>query len=341
LFAYKNFAGPNVSHIGLGVAALNTAKVLRAHGIRTTVAPVATADQLVQAIRPDVTDVIVSAPWITTPDLGSIIRRFGHVQFAVSCHSNIGFLQADSNGVKLIREYVDLAQGSLNFATASNSRKGARALEKSFAAPNLYLGNMYYLDSTAKPRRALWNGGTLRIGCFGAFRPLKNLMTATNAALLIANELKAATEIWVNSGRAEGGGQTVLEAVKSMVSQIPGIVLMQSPWADWPKFRDLVRSMHLLVNCSYTESFNMVTADGIAEGVPSVVSAAIDWAPKHWTAHFDDSDDVAQIGRSLIHDPGAAEDGLKALETHNADAFRGWMDFLGMSNVFYISHGVR
>ncbi len=30
--------------------------------------------------------------------------------------------------------------------------------------------------------------------------------------------------------------------------------------------------MHLLLQPSYTESFNMVTADGVAEGVASVVS---------------------------------------------------------------------
>jgi hypothetical protein len=32
--------------------------------------------------------------------------------------------------------------------------------------------------------------------------------------------------------------------------------------------------MHLLIQVSYTESFNMVTADGVLEGVPSVTSDA-------------------------------------------------------------------
>ena len=34
ILAYKNFAAnKNISHIGLGVSAMNTAKVLRRHGI--------------------------------------------------------------------------------------------------------------------------------------------------------------------------------------------------------------------------------------------------------------------------------------------------------------------
>ena len=46
--------------------------------------------------------------------------------------------------------------------------------------------------------------------------------------------------------------------------------------------------MDLLISFSYTESFSMVTADGVAEGLASVASDAIDWAPggigrRKWT----------------------------------------------------------
>ncbi len=44
----------------------------------------------------------------------------------------------------------------------------------------------------------------------------------------------------------------------------------------------------------------MVTADGIAEGVPSVVSEAIDWAPRSWKAPVDDANAMARIGRKLL-----------------------------------------
>jgi len=86
--------------------------------------------------------------------------------------------------------------------------------------------------------------------------------------------------------------------------------------------------MHLLLQPSYTESFNMVTADGVAEGVPSVVSDAIDWAPDHWKAMADEVRDIARVGRGLLLDDQAASDGWNALTDHNASALSAWKAFL-------------
>jgi hypothetical protein len=82
--------------------------------------------------------------------------------------------------------------------------------------------------------------------------------------------------------------------------------------------------MHLLLQPSYTESFNMVTADGVAECVPSVVSNAIDWAPEHWKANVDDVLDIARAGRHLLYDPRAIHDGLKALREYVANGLRSY-----------------
>ncbi|MGH9621277.1 MAG: hypothetical protein ACRD45_16415, partial [Bryobacteraceae bacterium] len=75
-------------------------------------------------------------------------------------------------------------------------------------------------------------------------------------------------------------------------------------------------------------SFNMVTADGVAEGVPSVVSPAIDWAPDDWKADPDNVFEIARTGRRLLLDPYAAEDGLRALEKYVADGVRAYREYL-------------
>ena len=115
-----------------------------------------------------------------------------------------------------------------------------------------------------------------------------------------------------------------MDAVKEMLQGVPGIQLKILNWNSWSQFRDTIRRMHLLIQVSYTESFNMVTADGIAEGVPSVVSEAIDWVPRDWVAHFDSADQVARVGRRLIYDRYAAEEGFRALETHNNESYGAW-----------------
>ncbi|MGH9696220.1 MAG: hypothetical protein ACRD5Z_18875, partial [Bryobacteraceae bacterium] len=66
VLAYKNFAANrNISHIGLGVSALNTAKVLRRHGIQADVWSIVSAADLRVRLREwPAQQVIVSAPWI-------------------------------------------------------------------------------------------------------------------------------------------------------------------------------------------------------------------------------------------------------------------------------------
>jgi hypothetical protein len=159
-------------------------------------------------------------------------------------------------------------------------------------------------------------------------------MSAAGAALEIHEELKMDTEFWVSTGRVDGGN-SILESVRGLVSGIPGFTLKELKWTTWPNFRALVRKMHLMIQVSYTESFNMVTADGIAVGVPSVVSGAIPWAPDYWVAHFDDVGDIARVGRQLITDPQAPKDGLYALEHYNRDSFGAWRKFLKSAHVEY------
>ena len=99
LVVYKNFAAnPNISHIGLGVAAMNTAKTLRREGFAVDVLPIGNAAELRSRLNAGVSHVVVSAPWIPTPDWQRNVGEPSDVRFAVNCPSNVGFLQADASG---------------------------------------------------------------------------------------------------------------------------------------------------------------------------------------------------------------------------------------------------
>ncbi|HEX7361057.1 MAG TPA: hypothetical protein VF283_11270 [Bryobacteraceae bacterium] len=328
--AYKNFAASrNISHIGLGVAALNTAKVLRGAGIRAEVWPILSAGDLRSRLESRSADhVMISAPWIPAHELQALASAFPETQFAVNCHSNVGFLQADRNGTRLLRESIEIELGTFNVHVAGNSRRFCEWVRAAWGAPCAYLPNLYYLHEHRLRRHHSFSGGTLRIGVFGATRPLKNLMSAAGAALQIARELHAPLELWISAGRAEGGGETVLASIKELLQGLPHASLVLNGWQSWPKFRQTIAHMHLLLQPSYTESFNMVTADGVAEGVPSVVSPAIDWAPTDWKADPDNVFEIARTGRRLLLDPHAAEDGVRALERYVADGVRAYEEYL-------------
>lgn len=329
VLAYKNFAARrNVSHIGLGVAAINTAKVLQRDGMPAEVWPIVNAADLRQRLDKSHRDeVIISAPWIPTLEMQALSNDFPNTHFAVTCHSNVGFLQADRNGVKLVRELMDMEMATSNVHLAGNTRRFCHWIKQAFGAPCAYLPNLYYLENCAPRPRPPFCGDTLRIGAFGATRPLKNLMSAAGAALEIARGLRCALEFWISAGRTEGGGDGVLAAVSEMLAGLPHVSLKLNGWQTWPEFRKTVASMHLLLQPSYTESFNMVTADGVAEGVASVVSHAIDWAPAAWKADVDDVPQIARVGRNLLLDMHASHAGFEALQAYIADGLRAYRHY--------------
>ncbi len=333
ILAYKNFAANRfVSHIGLGVTALNTAKSLRAAGISAEVWPIVSSQELrarlnTSAPAQPVTHVVISAPWIPTLELASLANDFPDTHFLVTCHSNLGFLQADPSAMRLVREGADLERTTWNFRIAANNQRLVNWITDAYRVPATWLPNLYHLEDTAAIPRAGYRGGTLRIGAFGATRPLKNFMTAAGAAVQIASELRTDVELWMSSGRNEGGG-SLNEAIRQMTTGLPHFKVVESGWQTWPQFRQTVRNMHLLLQPSYTETFNVVTADGIAEGVPSVVSDAIEWVPDNWKARCDDVDHIAKTGIRLLRDKSAPRKGLRALQKYHKRALSAWMELL-------------
>ncbi len=333
ILAYKNFAANrHVSHIGLGVTALNSAKCLREIGVKSEVWSILNSQELRSRLvvaLPDcpVTHVVISAPFIPTLELASLANDFPETQFLVNCHSNLGFLQADPSAMRLVREGADLERQTWNFHIAANNERLAHWMTDAYGVPATWVPNLYHLDRASGQPRIPYPGGVLRIGAFGATRPLKNFLTAAGAAVQIASTLRVDVELWMSSGRDEGGGSLV-DAIRQMTSGLGNVKLREAGWQTWPQFRQTVRSMHLLLQPSYTETFNVVTADGIAEGVASVVSDAIEWAPDNWKCRVDDVDHIAKTGIRLLKDKSAPRRGLGALRKYNKRALRAWSELL-------------
>ncbi len=335
---YKNFGHTPSSHIGLGVTALNSAKYLRAKGIYTDVWGVTSIGGLQEKIRQarneppnihPITHIVISAPWLPSADLQDIAINNSSIEFAVVSHSNVGFLAADPRAFKLIREYLDVETQTPNFHMAGNSDRLAKWISNTYNDPCWTLPNLYYLDASAVHMRPPFSGDTVRIGCFGAQRLLKNILSAGAAALELAGGMRIDLEFFINSKRVEGlPPASTVTSLREMFSGLRWAKLVEQPWETWPKFRQTARHMDLLMQPSFTESFNVVTADGVAEGVASVTGNAITWVPQSWIAKVDDVSDIAQVGQRLLLNPRAPKDGLDALTTHNTEGFRCWHDYL-------------
>jgi len=329
---YRNFQAknPQYSHVGLGVNALHTVRVLHRNQIRADVFGVWDAQDVAKVLTdaPSITHCLIEALWIGTGELAVLLRQFPNVHFLVRSHSEIGFLQVEPGAITLLRDQMLLAEQSHNLTIAANSDRLVDFLRTTYDSNVLYLPNLYDLLRVQRRRGEGHDHRTLRIGSFGALRWLKNHTTAAAAALTIARQRACDLEFFLSVDREEHG-KTVLQAVRNMFTGVPWATLHEAPWLPWASFRRTVRAMDLTLQPSFTETFNIVTADSVAEGVPAVVSHAVQWAPPSWKAHPDEIADIARIGSALLSSPTSADDGLKALQRYLDASIARWKAYLG------------
>jgi hypothetical protein len=337
VLVYKNYAGPHHSSlVGLGISSLLTAKVLRESGIWAEVWGIKSAQELNKRLHrahckakengeAEPTHVVIAAPFIPTCELEVLASEWPEIVFTVVSHSNFPFLQADPHAIRLLRETARLQHMTHNVRIGGVTAKFTELASEIWHSDVALLPNLYDLGSpqTRSPWR---DGDTLRIGLFGSLRVLKNPLNAVAAAIDLSVQLKVPTELYLSCGRDDQSAES--EAIDELTAGVDGFTVIRSEWRSWPCFRELVGRMSVLLQTSFTESFNVVTADGIAEGVPSVVSDAIDWTPATWVASADDGRDIARVAEMLLRDRNAARDGRAALEQYIARGLELWRAFL-------------
>lgn len=334
--AFKDFAyWIGYSSVGLNVAAITAARELNRCGIMTEVFGVRHNVDLFYKIRDaqesnsPLTHVVIMAPWISPLDLKALAKHFRHIQFVVQSHCNVGALHGDLRGTGNLRNYMDLGFSHPNIHVAGNSARFVRWARRAYDAPVFLLPNLYPLERVRTYIKPLQS--PINIGTFGAMRLEKNFITAAAAALAIQKTLNLAVNFHITVG-GETHTKRILDTIHQMTDGVPGFTLVTHRWMPWDKFSQLISRMDILLQPSYTESFNMVTADGIANGVPSVVSTAITWAPEEWKADSDDALDIAQRGVWLLEHPACARlQGYHVLDAQNAAGVRFWKEYLGLA----------
>ena len=333
--AFKNPKSdlPVCCHQGLGITATNTAMALREMRIDADAKAIPNGETLWQwlaGVWSDYTHVVLSAPFIDPPYLGRLFKAFPSKKFALIYHSNLGFLSQDRFAVKSLRAYLDL-ESLGNFMLASNSGELSEALTAAGSHIG-YLPNLFHLPSRIRRTREPWNPSmALNVGLFGAARILKNWLTAGVAAMIMQRRLGVDVRLHVSGVRDEGAAAT-RENLADLLALNPRVRTVEVPWLENDDFRRYLYGMDLLLQPSFSETFNNVTAEGCVSGVPSVVSDAVVWAPRSWKAKADSAISVAETGIALLRNRQAAEDGWWALEAHNNAAGESWKNWLEKKN---------
>lgn len=324
LLVYKSFANdPQISHIGLGISAKAASLVLAQAGIHAEPLPVFDGYELEKKLKvlPGVTHVVLYAPWIDMGFLGGLAKRWPKINFTVTIHSNIAFLQSDSFSVKIMRQGTDLSKTQENFTISSNSTLLVNFIKSVYGTRCPQLSNLYPLGE--RPTKV--HHDRVRLGLFGAIRPLKNVLSGVAAAVLLSKERPV--DLCLSGGRIEGG-EGILRAVNELITDQAGLNFILSPWQPWEEFTKFVATQDILLQPSFSESFNNVTADGAAQYIPSVVGPAISWAPNYWKADPEDTAAIKNKIVELLNCPNAGTDGFHALQLHNQDGIPHWKQFV-------------
>jgi len=303
------------SHIGMSTGLYNSAnfmnQMLIDSGIESNLFVAIDnncIDREVTKHRP--THVIIEALWVVPSKFTILCKLHPKVKWIIRLHSETPFLAGEGNAFDWIGDYVDFPnlyiginapRALLDVQTFLKISKGwdnEKLNEKVFYMPNYYPQNY-------KTKEHNFNKDTIDIGCFGAVRPLKNHMIQAIASIRFANTIGKKLRFHINSGRIEMKGEPVLNNLKGMFGHLfdEDHQLINDSWRPREEFLKLCETMDIGLQCSFSETFNIVGADLVSVGVPLIGSVEIPWLKSSQCADPTSSDDIYNKLLTIYKDP--------------------------------------
>lgn len=260
----------NLHSSGLFNSVKFIAEMLNANHINTEVVEVIDnndIDREVTRVNPKV--VIIEALWVVPEKFDILKKLHPNVKWIVRLHSEIPFLANEGIAMEWISKYI-----YNDIYVASNSRNLFNTL-KPLSDKILYLPNYY----PVKKNGTVVNNyvdGVIDIGCFGAIRPLKNHLIQAVSAIKFADIIGKKLYFHINATRVEQSGESILKNLRNLFKHSRH-ELVEHKWYEHNVFLCHLSWMDISMQCSFSETFNIVTADAVNLNVPVVVSKEIKW----------------------------------------------------------------
>lgn len=251
------------------------------------------------------THVIINAIWVSPQKIKELLTKWKAVEFIIRIHSKIPFLANEGIAFKWIKEYRDVWQEFNNFYISGNSEIFSDDMSQCLGFPIEYLPNIYYPNIPTSYKYKIKFPKTINIGCFGSLRPLKNHLNQAVACVKFAEKHDLNLNFHINGTRVEQNGEQVSKNLINFF-ECTNHKLISHEWLNHLDFIDLIRQMDLGIQVSFSESFNIVAADFVEQGIPMVMSKDIDWSPKLFAADPNETSDIisklesAWFGRLLF-----------------------------------------
>jgi len=290
LFILKRKEDYNVdrdNHIGLSTGLYNSASfmndMLNEMGIESKLVVVPDnnyIDREVTLFKP--THVIIEALWVVPQKFQILQKLHADVKWIIRLHSEMPFMAGEGMAMDWIAEYSCFK----NLYIGVNAPRMMREVKNYLQIKHpgriwdyrvMYLPNFY--PQQYKTKKIDKSKEYIDIGCFGAVRPLKNHLLQAFAAIEFADKIGKKLRLHVNAGRIEMQGHASVNNLKSVFEHLydQGHRLINHTWTPREQFLELCGQMDLGMQCNFSETFNIVGADLISQGVPLIGSTEIPW----------------------------------------------------------------
>lgn len=301
----ENFNATVDTHIGVTTGLYNSAsfmdQMLKDAGIESNMEIAIDnncIDRLVTKHRP--THVIIEALWVVPSKFTVLNPLHKDVTWIVRLHSEMPFLAGEGMAMDWIGEYANFS----NILIGVNAPRMMSEVkfylqhkcdwsEEEANRRIIYMPN-YYPTDFAEKTYDISGKDSIDIGCFGAVRPLKNHMLQAFASIKLAEQLGKTLNFHINSGRLEMKGEPVLNNLRGLFTHLydKGHRLISHGWTHRDEFLKLCAQMDIGMQCSFSETFNIVGADFVSQGVPLISSVEIPWASPMFSADPASSEDI-------------------------------------------------
>jgi hypothetical protein len=265
-------------------------------------------DRLVTKHKP--THCIIEALWVVPEKFAVLTRLHPGVKWIIRLHSEMPFMAGEGMAMDWLGDYVTYPQITIGvnaprmldevrtYLSVTQGWDGRQAIDRI-----IYMPNYYPKDYQKKNYDA--NKYWIDIACFGAVRPLKNHMVQALAALKFARKMNKQLRFHINVGRIEMKGDPVLNNLRGFFQHLSGQghQMVGHEWVPREAFLELCASMDLGLQCNFSETFNIVSADLISQGVPIVGSYEIPWATSLFNARPAESDEICDALIRTHHHP--------------------------------------
>lgn len=261
-------------------------------------------DKLVTKYKPKY--VIIEALWVVPSKFSVLCKLHPNVKWIVRIHSEMPFMANEGIAMDWIGGYSSFK----NVTLAPNSPRMLEEVRTYIQTRNsltreqvekkvVYLPNSYPKEYNNKPRirsthkEKHW----IDVGCFGAVRPLKNHLLQAVAAIKFAQQNNKKLRFHINAGRIENKGDPVMHNLRGLFENIydRGHRLVGHTWTPREQFLVLCSKMDIGMQVSFSETFNIVGADFVSQGVPFVGDKTeIPWMSGLFSAKAQDSVSIAK-----------------------------------------------